>query len=98
MPYIKQEDRKVLDIYIDNIVALLLEDKEKLSGKFNYVITKIITKMVHESKQGDLIYKNKNYRFMNDLIGVLECVKQEFYRRVMANYEDYKCKENGDVY
>jgi len=31
------------------------------------------------------------------MIGVLECVKQEFYRRKVAPYEDIKIIENGDI-
>jgi len=31
-------------------------------------------------------------------MGVLECIKQEFYRRAVAPYEDKKKEENGDVY
>lgn len=31
-------------------------------------------------------------------LGTLEAVKQEFYRRVVAAYEDLKIQENGDVY
>ena len=29
--------------------------------------------------------------------GVLENVKQEFYRRIAASYEDKKIVENGDI-
>lgn len=32
------------------------------------------------------------------ILGVLSCVQQEFYRRVVAPYEDQKCRENGDVF
>jgi len=32
------------------------------------------------------------------VIGVLESVKMELYRRKIADYEDEKCEENGDVY
>jgi hypothetical protein len=31
------------------------------------------------------------------LIGMLECAKLELYRRSVANYEDEKILENGDV-
>jgi hypothetical protein len=29
---------------------------------------------------------------------VLECIKQEFYRRKLAPYEEAKIKENGDLW
>ena len=32
------------------------------------------------------------------VIGALVCTVFEFYRRVVAPYEDQKCKTNGDVY
>ena len=39
-----------------------------------------------------------SYSFLNDFIGVLECVKLELYRRVATPYEEDKRQENGDVY
>lgn len=33
-----------------------------------------------------------------DVIGTIECVKLEFYRRVVAPYEDKKAEQNGDAY
>jgi hypothetical protein len=46
------------------------------------------------------IYKGGHwdYRRINEVMGALECAKQEFYRRVAVPYEDKKIKENGDVY
>ena len=41
---------------------------------------------------------DSSYHAYNEIIGVLECVKQEFYRRMVAPYEDKKCEENGDVF
>jgi hypothetical protein len=38
-----------------------------------------------------------SYTRGNELIGVMECVKQEFYRRRLGIYEDLKLKENGDI-
>jgi hypothetical protein len=34
---------------------------------------------------------------MNDIIGVLEAAKTEFYRRIIAPYEDIKIQDNGDM-
>jgi len=42
--------------------------------------------------------KGVKYATLNTVIGVLECAKLELYRRVVADYEDQKCEENGDVY
>jgi hypothetical protein len=58
-------------------------------GDLNY----LISDMLYEYWLG-----HKNYRGINDIIGALECAKIEFYRRIVAEYEDAKIKENGDVY
>ena len=39
-----------------------------------------------------------SYSTLNDIIGALECCKQEFIRRIVNPYEDKKIKDNGDVY
>ena len=38
------------------------------------------------------------YQQMQDVMGCLEGVKGEFYRRVYFPYENLKIKENGDIY
>ena len=59
-------------------------------GDVNYLVTKILSAY--------FIQKGTKYRTHNDIIGVLECIKQEWYRRMTIPYEDYKCELNGDVY
>lgn len=60
------------------------------AGELNYVLTKAIN---------DYYWRdNQNYQAINDIIGALEGAKLEFYRRVVAPYEDKKIEENGDVY
>ena len=59
-------------------------------GELNYLITQLILKYVRE--------KGVNYAVLNEAIGVLEAVKLEFYRRLVAQYEETKIIENGDVY
>ena len=84
MPYIKKEDRP----YLETLIWNLKVDIQKLNvGDLNYLITQIL-----------LSTKPIRYSDYNRLIGVLECVKLEFYRRAVALYEDEKIKENGDVY
>lgn len=39
----------------------------------------------------------RNYATLNGLMGIFECCKAEFYRRIVAPYEDTKIHENGDV-
>lgn len=92
MPYIEQTDREVYDPQIDALVEQLTHfgaNQVPKVGHVNYVISKLIW---------DIFRKNgPSYTGGNNLIGVLECVKQEFYRRQLAGYEDEKIKENGDI-
>lgn len=85
MPYIKQEDRNRLIPVINDLVGLL---KNAPAGEINYVFSTVIWR---------LFEKETKYSKANELIGVLECIKQEFYRRKVATYEDKKIAENGDV-
>lgn len=93
MPYIKEETRKELDDLINQlrakIVEITPENKSTLAGNLNYCITRILD----TAYRPDLTYDN-----LNKVIGVLECAKLEFYRRVAAPYEETKLNANGDVY
>lgn len=60
------------------------------SGELNYLITSLCDDYLNE--------QGKNYKYINEIIGVLECAKLEFYRRIAAPYEIEKCALNGDVY
>ena len=88
MPYIKERDREKLDPLID----LLLKEIDSEVGKGNYVITKIAQRIAGKYT----VYHS--YTSLNSAIGMLECAKMEYYRRLVAPYEDLKIKENGDVY
>ena len=88
MPYINTQKRNELDTTIQNLVDNI--DLESWQGDLNYCITKIALKIINKTKL--------NYSNLNNMIGVFECVKQEFYRRMLSTYEDRKIKENGDVY
>lgn len=93
MPYVKQHYREALDPVVDATVQVLrnleLDFPEgNFEGNVNYLISKILSK----------VYTSGGYRGINDAVGVLECIKLEFYRRAAAGYEDKKIIENGDVY
>ena len=62
------------------------------AGELNYNITKTVDEYLANNHQP------VGYAAYNEVIGVLECVKLELYRRCVAPYEDVKCAENGDVY
>jgi hypothetical protein len=94
MPYIKQEDRKTWDIVLKPLIANLsaANSKDKIDklppGEINYCLSKIIWA---------LFDANPSYTNANNLVGVLECVKQEFIRRKLNFYEDQKITEHGDI-
>lgn len=60
------------------------------AGELNYAITRLLI-----SYWGR---RDHHYQEINDILGALEGAKLEFYRRVVAPYEDEKIVENGDVY
>lgn len=60
------------------------------AGELNYRITMLCLNYI------DML--GKSYKSINEVVGVLECAKLEFYRRLAAPYEDTKIQQNGDVY
>lgn len=86
MPYISQktreEFRKVGETGHNPITLT--------AGELNYELTLKIVKY--------LKVNGTSYKTMNDIVGALESCKLEFFRRVVAPYENYKIEENGDVY
>lgn len=82
MPYITEEAKQRLGYY-DN-------QNPETPGELNYLITRLLLRYLN--------YKKPSYQTYNDLIGVLECAKQELYRRSVSMYEDEKIQQNGDVY
>ena len=92
MPYIKREFRNELDNSIYNLSCDIRNtDGTGVSreGLMNYAISKLIMEVYGPTW---------SYSSINEIIGVLECAKMEFYRKVAANYEDGKEEENGNVY
>lgn len=89
MPYIKQSDR---DIYVPSIIQLrrLLDcaTENDMAGHLNFCMSTIIV---------DLCKHKESYDLYNSMIGALECIKLELYRRKVALYEDGKIQKNGDI-
>lgn len=80
--------------YIRSYLRRLLDTKNKFAvapGDLNYQITKLCVDYCNRRKPHD-------YTLYNEVMGALECAKQEFYRRMVVPYEDKKIEENGDVY
>jgi hypothetical protein len=87
LPYIKPEKRGKYERALEELIGILKSlPIEEVDGELNYVVTKILKE----------VYPLR-YFYINKAMGVLECIKQEFYRRVAAPYEDMKMKESGDV-
>ena len=87
MPYIKSENRKKYEKTLRELVDILKTlPPEEVDGELNYVVTKILKEAYP-----------LRYFHINKAVGVLECIKLEFYRRVAVPYEDLKIKESGDV-
>jgi len=94
MPYIVKSRRK----RIDRILDLLIEELKRLPvsingswtiGDTNYIITRLL----HER----IKHCGLNYASLNEIIGVLECVKSELYRNVVVPYEDKKKAAAGAI-
>lgn len=85
MPYIEPVYRKSLDP-----TNKMGDEPADVTGDLNFQITRLCDEF--------LCRKGVSYGNVNAVIGVLECAKLEFYRRVAAPYEDSKLKQNGDVY
>ena len=93
MPYVKKSQRENLDPAIDELVNRLRltceQDKDEPDGLLNYAFTRMLTKTFAQKPR---------YILLERAVGCLESCKLEFYRRVVAPYENKKAKENGDVF
>lgn len=87
MPYIEKEQRERLDSHIEPLIRALREaGPEQVDGELNYTVTRLLR----------ALYRKRYFDF-NRVMGVLESVKQEYYRRWTAPYEDEKRAERGDI-
>ena len=93
MPYIKQEQRVQVDAQIKELANSILntigDDKTQRAGVLNYTITKLLPEIYTLDKV--------RYSDLNEIIGMLECCKHEFYRMGVVPYENLKLLENGSV-
>lgn len=90
MPYVQYDIRDYIDREIAALANKLKSEPaaSKPDGSLNYAITRLIC----------LGPNPQSYKDYNAVIGVLECVKLELYRRQIALYEDAVMDKNGDVY
>jgi hypothetical protein len=88
MPYIPREKRIKLEPELGSLISKLKQlPTNEIDGNINFIFTKIL----------DSCY-DLRYFSLNRAMGSLESVKQEFYRRKIAPYEDSKMNEHGDVF
>lgn len=80
--------------YIEPFAREVAEGNPTTPGELNFAIHKLIQRWLRHEAQ----YKALDYATWNTLMGVLECVKQEIYRRKIAPYEEAKLAKNGDVW
>jgi len=82
MPYINKEKRKIMDKIVEQMALLGV----KADGDLNYILFKFCKHCIKPS-----------YNQYKNFIGELEECATEIRRRILAEYEDEKIKENGDV-
>lgn len=96
MPYISEDERLELDSAIENMVKSIRDIKTHLAnphdfssylGRINYCFSRVLMGLI----------KDTSYNKIAMATGVLENVKQEFYRRIASPYENKKILENGDI-
>ena len=87
MPYIKKDQRPALEEKLGPLIFYIKSlPVDQQDGTINYSVTRILKS----------VYPRRYFHY-NRALGVLSAIKEEFYRRVIAPYEDEKIKENGDV-
>ena len=89
MPYIDGNMRDRLDYLVDDLISKL-RNTDALDGQLNYVITRLLAGAYGVDRE-------PRYSKINDIVGILECAKLEFFDRIARPYEDTKMKQNGDV-
>ena len=70
--------------------AELRSRRPQNKGELNYVITKLIMEYIE--------YKGLSYQNLSDAAAALSDCRDEFYRRIIAPYEDQAIQRNGDVF
>ena len=92
MPYITQDKRRPLDEHLVEMAEIIRDSHTKdgdRNGQMNYSVSQLI----------NLVYgPNWRYASINDVVGMISCVHDEFYAKVALPYEKLKEDENGTVY
>jgi len=86
MPYINKHDRQKF-MWIESAIE---DNPPQTAGEMQYLIAIMIHHFIRD--------RGLNYQNCNDVMGSLVGANMEFYRRFVADYEDSKIRDNGDVY
>jgi hypothetical protein len=86
VPYIDRPTRAELDPLIE-----VLAGHVHTPGELAYCLTKLMLSRLPPRDLWD-------YRTLSALRGVIQDVSDEFYRRVLVEFEEQKRDINGDVY
>lgn len=98
MPYCRNDDKEFYQQELGVLAERMYQGAHISPGETGSltdgVLTFLLTRVVEEYRScfGD------SYHTFNEIRGALANTSSEFYRRVMAPYEDRKRVENGDVY
>ena len=87
MPYIERTARLQYAELIDSLFDML-DQNDFHSGHLNYVIYSLLKRR---------FMKHRGYSEGSRLRGVMFDVAEEFYRRLLAPYEEQMIDKNGDV-
>ena len=94
LPYIDKYYRDLIDKDFEELLtkwSIACEhDGPSAEGRITYLMSKIINYTYY--------CKGFTYAEYCTLIGMIENFKLELHRRLVAEYEDKKCRENGDVF
>jgi hypothetical protein len=87
MPYVAPSVREHIDKEIEALVTRLIEIDWD-SGAINYAFSRIVWTWFK---------RRRRYATIKDILGTLDAVSKEFYRRRAVGYEAEKIDENGDL-
>jgi hypothetical protein len=88
MPYISRSERKQYQEVLSALASIVPQDRMLRPGHMNYIVSLLIEKVYGSQLR---------YADHNEVMGVLNCIALEFYRRKTAPYEDVKIAEEGDL-
>ena len=91
MPYVHNDVRLWVNPALNGLLVDLsnLLDNER-AGAVNYCITRIVAGAMKPEK-------GWNYESLLKAHGTFGAAAEEFYRRLIAPYEDVKIEKNGDI-